>query len=135
MVASATSLAELGRGLPGAVERPVIATPVPMIRWRGLVEGPIGAAVQATVRLQDPSGSLACRHVQSLPHDDGPGRGARWFGASSMQVGNAAAEVYPGYPGLVFTRGELRSMVWGFPLALKGKSGQPLKPRPVNNRL
>ena len=24
-------------------------------------------------------------------------------------------------------------MVWGFPLALKGKSGQPLKPKPVNN--
>jgi putative SOS response-associated peptidase YedK len=34
---------------------------------------------------------------------------------------------------LVFARGELRSMVWGFPLATKGKSGQPLKPRPVNN--
>jgi putative SOS response-associated peptidase YedK len=24
-------------------------------------------------------------------------------------------------------------MTWGFPLALKGKSGQMLKPRPVNN--
>lgn len=24
-------------------------------------------------------------------------------------------------------------MVWGFPLSLKGKSGQPLKPKPVNN--
>ncbi len=24
-------------------------------------------------------------------------------------------------------------MVWGFPLVLKGKNGQPLKPKPVNN--
>ena len=24
-------------------------------------------------------------------------------------------------------------MAWGFPLVLKGKSGQPLKPKPVNN--
>ena len=24
-------------------------------------------------------------------------------------------------------------MVWGFPLVMKGKSGQPLKPKPVNN--
>jgi hypothetical protein len=24
-------------------------------------------------------------------------------------------------------------MVWGFPLVLKGKSGQPLKPKPCNN--
>ena len=24
-------------------------------------------------------------------------------------------------------------MTWGFPLTLKGKSGQPLKPKPVNN--
>ena len=48
-------------------------------------------------------------------------------------VGNFASEVYPGYPGLVFAKGELRSMVWGFPLVLKGKNGQPLKPRPVNN--
>ena len=24
-------------------------------------------------------------------------------------------------------------MTWGFPLVLKGKNGQPLKPKPVNN--
>lgn len=24
-------------------------------------------------------------------------------------------------------------MIWGFPLTLKGKNGQPLKPKPVNN--
>ena len=58
---------------------------------------------------------------------------ARWFGTASVQAGNAASEVYPGYPGLVFARDELRSMAWGFPLSLKGKSGHPLKPRPVNN--
>jgi putative SOS response-associated peptidase YedK len=42
-------------------------------------------------------------------------------------------EVYAGYSGLIVANGELRSMVWGFPLALKGKSGRPLKPKPVNN--
>ena len=46
---------------------------------------------------------------------------ARLFAATSVQPGNAAAEVYPGYPGLVFARGELRSMVWGFPPVLKSK--------------
>jgi putative SOS response-associated peptidase YedK len=32
----------------------------------------------------------------------------------------------------VVAEGEARVMTWGFPLALKGKSGQ-LKPKPVNN--
>lgn len=27
----------------------------------------------------------------------------------------------------------LNYFYWGFPLSLKGKSGQPLKPKPVNN--
>lgn len=58
---------------------------------------------------------------------------ARWFKADVRSVGNAGAEVYPGYPGLVVAQGELRSMTWGFPLALKGKSGQALKPKAVNN--
>src|SRR5690606_1938845 len=52
----------------------------------------------------------------------------------SGQVGNTGmGEVYAGYSGLIVANGELRSMVWGFPLALKGKSGRPLKPKPVNN--
>lgn len=46
---------------------------------------------------------------------------------------NFGAEVYPGYPGLVVAGGAVRQMNWGFPLVLKGKSGQPLKPKPVNN--
>ena len=58
---------------------------------------------------------------------------AQLFSAKLGSVGNAREEVYPGYPGLVVARGELRSMVWGFPLVLKGKNGQPLKPKPVNN--
>jgi putative SOS response-associated peptidase YedK len=58
---------------------------------------------------------------------------ARWFKADVRSVGNAGAEVYPGHPGLVVAQGELRSMLWGFPLVLKGKSGQALKPKPVNN--
>ena len=58
---------------------------------------------------------------------------ARLFDVESS-AGNAAEEVYPGYPGLVVTEGQLRSMVWGFPLVLKSKkTGQPLKPKPVNN--
>lgn len=59
---------------------------------------------------------------------------ANLFGAIVGEVGNAGGgEVYPGYPGLVVANGELRSMSWGFPLVLKGKHGQPLKPKPVNN--
>jgi putative SOS response-associated peptidase YedK len=56
------------------------------------------------------------------------------FRATLGSTGNFASEVYPGYPGLVVADGELRIMVWGFPLTLKSKkTGQPLKPRPVNN--
>ena len=58
---------------------------------------------------------------------------ARLFGAQLGSIGNAVEEVYPGYPGLVAAGGTLRSMTWGFPLVLKGKNGQPLKPKPVNN--
>ncbi len=46
---------------------------------------------------------------------------------------NFAAEVYPGYPGLVIAEGCARVMNWGFPLVFKGKQGQPLKPKPVTN--
>lgn len=48
---------------------------------------------------------------------------------------NYAGEVYPGYSGLVFAGEPLqaRVMTWGFPLALTGKQGQKLKPRPINN--
>ncbi|WP_310534321.1 SOS response-associated peptidase family protein [Novosphingobium sp.] len=46
---------------------------------------------------------------------------------------NVAEELYPGYPGLVVAEGQVRSMTWGFPLALKGKQGQKLKPKPVTN--
>ncbi|MEL7831819.1 SOS response-associated peptidase family protein [Citromicrobium bathyomarinum] len=59
---------------------------------------------------------------------------ARMFNASSTAGANFAEEVYPGYSGAVIAGGELRSMVWGFPLAQKSKkTGEPLKPRPVNN--
>lgn len=58
---------------------------------------------------------------------------AALFRAEMGAVGNAVAEMYPGYPGLVVANGELRSMAWGYPLVLKGKNGQPLKPKPVNN--
>lgn len=55
------------------------------------------------------------------------------FRATTGVGSNFASEVYPGYAGLVIADGQVRSMTWGFPLALKGKQGQPLKPKPVNN--
>jgi putative SOS response-associated peptidase YedK len=58
---------------------------------------------------------------------------ANLFSARLGSIGNAGSEVYPGYPGLVLAGGELRSMTWGFPFVAKGKNGQPLKPKPVNN--
>ena len=59
---------------------------------------------------------------------------ARLFNVSSAAGANFADEVYPGYSGAVIAEGELRPMVWGFPLAQKSKrTGEPLKPRPVNN--
>ena len=58
---------------------------------------------------------------------------AKLFGAVADPPGNAGETVYPGYPGIVVAEGRVRQMTWGFPLALKGKSGQPLKPKPVNN--
>ena len=57
---------------------------------------------------------------------------ARLFDVKGGSVGNAATEVYPGYPGLVVAGGELRSMVWGFPF--KPRDARPeSKPKPVNN--
>ena len=59
---------------------------------------------------------------------------AAWFSAvEGAQGANFAAEVYPGYSGLVVAEGAVRAMTWGFPLALTGAKGQPLKPKPVNN--
>lgn len=59
---------------------------------------------------------------------------ANLFRAVEAPGANFAAEVYPGYPGLVCAAGTVRAMTWGFPLVLKSKkTGQPLKPKPVNN--
>ena len=59
---------------------------------------------------------------------------AAWFNAVDGASGaNFAAEVYPGYSGLVVREGAVRAMTWGFPLVRKGAKGQPLKPKPVNN--
>lgn len=59
---------------------------------------------------------------------------AKWFDVVNELGGaNFGDEVYPGYPGAVVEGARLRQMSWGFPLVLKGKSGQPLKPKPVNN--
>jgi putative SOS response-associated peptidase YedK len=58
---------------------------------------------------------------------------ANMFSAEADPPGNAGEMVYPGYPGLVVAEGRVRQMTWGFPLTVKGKLGQPLKPKPVNN--
>ncbi|GGC24984.1 DUF159 family protein [Novosphingobium marinum] len=58
---------------------------------------------------------------------------AQLFDALPDRGANFGEEVYPGYPGVVIAEGRARAMTWGFPLVLKGRKGQPLKPRPVNN--
>jgi len=58
---------------------------------------------------------------------------AHLFDAVPDRGANFGAEVYPGYPGLVVAEGQARAMSWGFPLVLKGRQGQPLKPKPVTN--
>ena len=58
---------------------------------------------------------------------------ANLFKAEPDLAANYAQEVYPGYPGLVVADGAAWAMNWGFPLVLKGKQGQPLKPKPVTN--
>jgi putative SOS response-associated peptidase YedK len=64
----------------------------------------------------------------------GPAEIANLFRVPLPDGLNTPTEIYPAYPGLVVAGGVLRSMTWGFPLALKSKrTGQPLKPKPVNN--
>ena len=58
---------------------------------------------------------------------------AAMFAVTADGAANYGAEVYPGYAGLVVAGGAARAMAWGFPLVLKGKAGQPLKPKPVTN--
>ena len=58
---------------------------------------------------------------------------ARLFGVGEGAPANQPELIFPGLPGLVVAGGEVQAMHWGFPLVLKGKQGQALKPRPVNN--
>jgi putative SOS response-associated peptidase YedK len=59
---------------------------------------------------------------------------AAMFAVEDAAAGtNFAAELYPGYPGLVAEGGRLRAMNWGLPVVLTGKQGQKLKPKPVTN--
>lgn len=63
------------------------------------------------------------------------GEVAKWFSAiNDMDGANFSDEVYPGYPGLVIANGEVQAKTWGFPLKQKSRrTGEPIKPRPVNN--
>jgi len=58
---------------------------------------------------------------------------AQLFDAVTGPDSNRGDEVYPGYPGVVVAGGVVRTMTWGFPLVLKGRAGQPLKPKAVTN--
>ena len=64
----------------------------------------------------------------------GVGEIARLFDAGFEHGANVSGELYPGYPGLVVAEGQVRAMTWGFPLSLKGSSGQRLKSKPVPMR-
>lgn len=61
---------------------------------------------------------------------------AAHFRVSNPVASNASDEVYPGTPGLVVREREgarvMQSMIWGFPLRLKGMKPES-KPKPVNN--
>jgi|GEM_PF-187939 len=62
----------------------------------------------------------------------------RLFDAAPLRPFNDGPSiVHPRDPGFVVRRHEgalvLDQMTWGFPVILRGKKGQPLKPKPVNN--
>jgi len=61
---------------------------------------------------------------------------AAHFGVNAPTQFNSAAEVLPGYPGMVVRQVEgqplLQAMTWGFPLRLKGMKPES-KPKAVNN--
>jgi Uncharacterized conserved protein len=62
----------------------------------------------------------------------------QFFNARLFREANEGpATVHPKEPGWVVRRVEgdhvLEQMTWGFPVHLRGKSGQPLKAKPVNN--
>jgi putative SOS response-associated peptidase YedK len=63
----------------------------------------------------------------------GPAEVAGLFAAGTVSLDNVGSEVYPGQAGFVIARGTVRSMAWGFPMAMRGSAGQPLRPSPVNN--
>lgn len=75
-----------------------------------------------------------CNRYESGSLDDA----ARYFRASpARRFNSGGGTIHPKDRGLVVLDrdGErvIDQMTWGFPLVLKGKKGQPLKPKPVNN--
>lgn len=57
---------------------------------------------------------------------------ARTFAVTAENGANFAADVYPGYSGLVVAQGHIRVMNWGFPVRLKAMKPTS-KPKPVTN--
>ena len=58
---------------------------------------------------------------------------AHTFDAEADEGANYDEEVYPGYNGLVVVDGRVQAMTWGFPRPMKGRNGQPIKPKAVTN--
>jgi len=75
----------------------------------------------------------ACRVCNLYRMTSATAESAKLFEVQADPGANYAAEVYPGYRGLVIADKVARSMTWGLPLLFKGKQGQLLKPKPINN--
>ncbi|WP_338026435.1 SOS response-associated peptidase family protein [Croceicoccus hydrothermalis] len=71
--------------------------------------------------------------VQSVSHDQRRYRGGRNVRRRSPAWKQCQRRDLPRTAGLAYDGDGLRSKGWGFPLTLKGKQGQPLKPKPLNN--
>lgn len=87
----------------------------------------VGAPIDTDAAPSQPAGMCNLYRM-----DKGAADVARLFDLGEPSGANVPAEVYPGYPGYVVAEGGLHSMVWGFPLKLKGTRPDS-KPKPVNN--
>lgn len=74
----------------------------------------------------------SCSHVTS--DEQRSDRGRKPLRLHRFDRRHFAAEIYPGYPGLVVEGDSVRAKTCGFLLVLKSKkTGAPLTPKPVNN--
>lgn len=95
-------------------------------------------ALTSPIDSADPAGELAAMCNRYTPGERQPITSL--FGARELrQFNDGPGTVHPKDLGWVvrLKDGEmvLDQMTWGFPVALKGKAGLPLNPKPVNNAL